>query len=335
MRNIYLRNLLFWGLLFSLCAVEATAQQEALFSQFEHNQMYYNPAYAGHGQKTCAQLLIREQNTGFGNQATTAADGNLSTQYLTLNAPINWPVGLNADGGGIGLSILNDQADAIGRTGLNVSGSYKRETGIGLISGGLNIGFIQTSIEGDFQASDPNDPIVEELNSGGLNDMVLDVGFGAYLTADNYYAGVSTLHLNEPSYSWTSGSVSNVFRVFYLVGGYKTAINEAITFEPAAFVRFDKSKWQIDLNPAVHFAGKYWAGIHIRSDPFNNTLRLNEVSLNGGVNLSPRLKLGYNYDLPTSELSTYAGSHEFFVRYCFDIQTEPVYQTPERNTRDL
>lgn len=309
------------------------AQQEPLFTNFRYHQVYYNPAYVGHNGQMCAQLLFREQNAGYDGQA--ASDGNLSTQYLTFHAPITWPASFQADGGGIGASIINDQADAIGRTGLTVSGSYKKQTGIGLLSGGLNVGFIQTSIEGDFQASDPDDPIVEQLNSGGLNDMVLDVGLGAYLTSDKYYAGISTLHLNQPSYSWTGSDAPRVFRVFYLVGGYRMAINEAITFEPAAMVKFNNSKWQVDLNPAVYFAQKYWAGLNLRTDPLNSTLRVNDVSIFGGVNLTPQIKLGYSYDLPTSELSTYAGSHEVFLRYCFDIEVDTKGFTPQRNTRDL
>jgi type IX secretion system PorP/SprF family membrane protein len=325
----------FWFLTVLFLAISGSlrAQQEPLFAHFRYNQMYYNPAYAGNGGQTCAQLLVREQYSGVGGNLATD-DGGVSTQFLTLHTPINLPAALRADGGGIGVSVLNDQADAIGRTGITLSGSYKRQTSLGLLSAGLNVGFLQKNIDGDFQAADSDDPIVEELNSGAINDGVLDVGFGLYLTGTRFYAGISSLHLNQPSYSWTSFNESEVFRVFYLVGGYQYQINEAIAFEPATMIKFDQTKLQWDLNPAVYFGDKFWGGLNVRTDPAGSSLVFNDVSVFGGVQLSPRLKLGYNYDLPTSELIETGGSHEFFVRYCFDVKldtkpdVEPKIQDP-------
>ena len=80
---------------FVLVVVGAWGQQDAQYTQFMFNKLYFNPAYAGGKEALCLSGLYRKQWIGI--------DGAPQTATINIHAPI-WKRRM-----GLGLSITNDQ----------------------------------------------------------------------------------------------------------------------------------------------------------------------------------------------------------------------------------
>jgi len=89
-------------LLFFISSSWVYGQQDAQFSQYMFNTLFYNPAYAGVEGLTSIQLVARTQWTGF-STSFDGGGGNPNTQIVSFNAPIL------KFRSGFGLYVLNDK----------------------------------------------------------------------------------------------------------------------------------------------------------------------------------------------------------------------------------
>lgn len=303
--------------------VKSEAQQDPQFSHYMFNEMNYNPAFAGNNRRQiCANFLQHSQWTGFGGE-----DGGSTptTQFFNASAPLS-----NKYVQGVGLSVFNDQVGFSNTVSIQASGSHHLETEFGRLSLGLSAGIIQSTLNGeDLDPIERNDQLIPGKD---VSNMIFDLGFGAYLQSQNYFGGISVLHIPQGDLGWyedgASGN-SKYNRHYYLTGGYNYQLNESWDVIPSGLLKFDGQKLQTDLNGRAVLNDKYWGGLGYR---------LGEKALTAmvGAHLTPQLKVGYSFDLSLQPNDVRAGgTHEILVGYCFNFNPQPKEEFPIWSPRFL
>jgi type IX secretion system PorP/SprF family membrane protein len=147
--------------------------------------------------------------------------------------------------------------------------------------------------------------------------MALDLSFGFYYNTDELFLGISSTHINEPTFIPVSGSVSpSIKRNYYFISGYHLPISETkFELHPSLLVQSDGTSSQIGINTYVSYNKNFWTGVSIRTD--------RTVTGMVGARLFDWVRVGYSYDLNVSEISQYnQGSHEIMVGFCFDAKVD-------------
>jgi type IX secretion system PorP/SprF family membrane protein len=303
MRKYYF-SLLITGIFFT-----GYAQQEVQWSQFMYNKLYYNPGYSGMTDGTCLTGFFRNQWAGF--------EGAPTTSNFNANIPVSFL------GGGLGISVVNDQLGIINDIMLGLSYAYHIDLGSGVLSLGLrgdlmNKSLLQTVYITPDGGTGDDDPSIIPAGSDGIN---IDMGFGAYYQSDKFWLGLSSVRLLETETEFSSGlgSITEFQgdRTYFLAGGYNFNIpNTNITLTPTTLVKSNVSKTTFDAGLIATINNRMWAGASYR--------REDAVALLAGFYLTPSLRFGYSYDANTSPMRTEnGGSHEIFVSYCFKIEIPP------------
>jgi len=287
----------------------AFGQQDPQFT----NNMFYklgvNPGYAGAEGKINGLILNRYQWEGFlGAPKTLVFSADAAIE--AFGAP-----------GGFGLNVISDQLGFAKFAFVNVNYAYQKELSIGKLGFGLSLGLVNAEINPKEWLS--SDDVLNET-SGGTGDpwipetqvsrMALDAGFGLYLSANKYYLGLSTTHLNQASIKYEDVENYYLVRHYYLTGGYNIKLSDPLfELRPSFLFKSDIASWQLDLNMNVVFDDRFWGGISYRVQ--------DAIALLMGMEMENGLRFGYSFDLTTSALARYGyGSHEIFVSYSLDLE---------------
>jgi len=289
-----------------------------------YNRIYYNPAVAGSGGAICLNALHRSQWVGF--------EGAPTTQNVNANIPIK------KIGGGIGLSIVNDQIGFFNNVSARLMYAYQFELENGTLGVGLGVSFLNQALGGatwvpsDYNTQlGPNDPSIPAIDANGFQ---IDGIFGVYYENQNFWGGISSTRVIESAADVNSnfGGASTFFknaRHYYVMGGYNWAI-PATNWElrPSTLVKLTSGSTTFDLNVTGVYNNKFWGGV---------TYRLQDaVAATLGWQVTPDIRLGYSYDVATSPLSGQGGgSHEVMVQYCFKIEIPPREKGSYKNPRFL
>lgn len=313
------KYLLFLGGLF--LSVSAFGQQAPVFTQYSASYMFVNAGYAGLGKGICAQAIARQQWVGFKD-----ANGNSVAPrdfLISVDAP------LQILGGGIGMSILQDQIGFENDIALQIAYSYHLNIDAGIIGIGAGINFTNRTI--DFTKFNPvqsNDPALLTAKQG---DMLMDGNLGLFFKGNNHlYIGISATNVFESKGKNLSTSGSAIHyqtdRTLYFVTGYSFILpnHPQFSVEPSLMVQTDMASTQYNISTTVTYNSKFWGGINYR--PQESVGFLVGILIDG-------VRVGYSYDLPTLPVGL-AGSHEITLRYCFKIKTEKT-KTSYKNTRYL
>lgn len=302
----------------------AYGQQDAQFSQNMFNKVDINPGYAGINKSYCATLLARDQWVNFpGNPKTFLFSGDA---YLP------------SIGGGLGLTVFDDQLGFEKTFEVKLAYSYHLVLGPGILGVGPEIGFYQKGIDGNWLAPDGTSTAKSNITdpyipSSGVTNATYDIGLGAYYeTPAGLYVGVSSSHL--PAQTIKGGNKTyqyDIARHYYVMAGYTYNATATWDIKPDVYVESDASSTQFQVDVRAEYNKLIWFGLGYRmSDAFIGFVGLNYALKNGS-----NLKFGYSYDFTTSELHSYSsGSHEIMVGYCFKIK-QSVKVTSHENTRFL
>jgi|SRR5688572_4424205 len=286
-------------------------QQDPQFSQNMFNRLYTNPAYAGSSDGICGTLMYRDQWTGF--------DGSPKSGLFTVDAPVNFLHG------GLGISVL--AADELGfekTFQAKLAYAFRFNIGQGNLAIGIDAGMVQKSLDGDwkYDQTQGTDPLVPTESVSGN---VFDMGAGIYYNSDKLYLGASATHLTEGEIDYDDFTTQLV-RHYYFMGGYRIEFSPAVSLTPSFHVKNVEDQTQVDINANLHFNNRFWIG---------GSYRLEDAFvILAGLNITPNLRLGYSYDVTTSDLQDYSsGSHEVMLGYCYKIKKKI---TPiNRNVRFL
>jgi len=274
-----------------------SAQQDPMFTQYMHNPVSINPAYAGSRGTLNAVLMHRQQWVGI--------DGAPKTLTFSINSPfLSYNVG-------IGLSILYDELGPTKQTGIYADYAYhlkmtdKVKLAFGL-KGGINIYDINLL---NLIGSQGDEYIAMNGKSTLYNP---NFGVGSYLYSDRFYLGFSIPKLLQNNLSDNSNNLVNKEeRHFFLTGGFVLGISENIKFKPSSTVRIvSGAPVSVELSGAVILRDRLWLGGMYRFGDAAGAM--------AKFDLTNQLSVGYSYDFTLSELRPYnQGTHEVFISYDF------------------
>lgn len=274
-----------------------SAQQDPMFTQYMHNPVSINPAYAGSRGTLNVVAMHRQQWVGI--------EGSPKTLTLSVNSPfLSYNVG-------VGLSLLYDQLGPTKQTGIyadyayHLKVSHRTKLAFGL-KGGVNIYDIDLlnarGAEGD-----------EHIALYGYRRLYHpNFGFGSYLYSNRFYLGVSIPKLLQNNLSDDENTLTNKEeRHYFLAGGVVLDVSENIKFKPSTTIRIvSGAPVSAELSAAVLLHDRLWLGGMFRFGDAAGAM--------AKFDITKELSLGYSYDFTLSELRPFnQGTHEVFVSYDF------------------
>ncbi|WP_281234900.1 PorP/SprF family type IX secretion system membrane protein [Flavobacterium gelatinilyticum] len=286
------------ALVLLFCSAAGFAQQDAQFTQYMHNTININPAYAGSRGVMSIFGLYRTQWVGL--------DGAPETSTLSVNTPIN-----NSNLG-LGFSLVNDKIGPTTENNFSVDLSYSIQT-----SATAKLSFGIKGSANIFNL-DPNKLTFEHQGDPQFSDFKNkfspNVGAGVYWHSDKGYLGLSVPNFIETSrYDDNDTAIFKEKINYYLIAGYVFNLDryEMIRFKPAALAKMvEGSPLQLDVSANFMFNDKFTAGVSYRWSA--------ALSAMAGFQINKSMYIGYAYDRETTKLNNYnSGSHEIFLRYEF------------------
>jgi type IX secretion system PorP/SprF family membrane protein len=293
-------------ILLLFCVWNASAQQDPMFTQYMHNPVSINPAYAGSRGTLNVVAMHRQQWVGL--------EGAPKTLTLSVNSPfLNYNVG-------VGLSLIYDQIGPVKQTGIYADYAYHLKlTSEVKLAFGLKGGVNMYDINLLNQRGAEND---EHIALYGYRKMYLpNFGVGSYLYSERFYVGFSIPKMLQNSLSDDQNTLNYVNREerhFFVTAGFVSNISDNIKFKPSTVLRIvSGSPLSAEFSAAFILNDKLWLG---------GMYRLGDsVGAMVKFDLTSQLSIGYSYDLTNSGLSPYnQGTHEIYVSYDFGFRNKKI-----------
>ncbi|MBW3467743.1 PorP/SprF family type IX secretion system membrane protein [Arthrospiribacter ruber] len=292
-------TLVFCGI-FSVSRV--SAQQDPQFTQYMYNGLFYNPAFAG---KESGYRFAALHRTQWMNYQGTGGSAPV-TQLITASGRLE---DYNL---GYGISFINDNIGATNNQEINLSLAYHRNLRRGILSIGASGGVFSSTLKYDELVTiipDPNLPA-----DGRETQINFNVGFGAIYDRGNYYVGLSSRHLNQPSFDFgvdEPGFDNQLKNHSYLTFGYRIKTFAMWEFEPSFLLKtVSFNNFSYDLSVIATHNQKISGGLAFRGEE--------SVSLLLGYSIlrDNSLRIGYAFDLVVGGLEAKSPtSHEFMLTY--------------------
>lgn len=285
---------------------EGTAQQESQFTQFMHNRLTINPAFAGVPERGTITAIYRRQWAGFDKAPTS--------KLISFNAPFA------GNRVGFGLTVANYTAGITNSWNAAMAYSYKLPVSkeaafrVGIQGAMRYYGF--DFAEPSIYIKDPDDP---SFSQNTENKFTGNFGLGLYFNYKQFYAGASVPYLfpNEI----TLNRQTRVDRIAqevphaYFMTGATIPVNRKIDFAPNLLVKYvNNSPVNFDINLSMIFEKAFTAGVSYRTGTSGTSDSVDLLAMYQYKNLG----FGVAYDLGLSEINNYHnGSFEVLLRYDF------------------
>ena len=311
------------GLLFFFLLASKLVGQDMQFSQFYASPLYINPGFTG---STVEHRFIMNYRHQWPNVPGAFQSYHASYDY---NA--------EAINSGFGLIMNREESGSFGLTTNLVALSYayriqlNRKT---FLQPGMKFAYAFRSV--DFNKLVFNDQLEQDASltadeNAFLNEVISypDISSGVLLYSENYWAGASVNHWNEPNQSLESGStVSELPMKISVHGGFKFNLSgsvikrlDAQDITTAIHYKSQGSYDQIDLglyyNHAPFVFGAWYRGIQgfkSYDAGYNNNDAI--IALVGFKIPERNFSIGYSYDITISRLvSNSGGAHEISIIY--------------------
>ncbi len=289
-----------YTLLLMLFSFFGFSQQLPHYSLYMFNDAIINPAICGTKDYNRIDLVSRSQWSGF--------EGAPMTQLLSYQRS-------QGENMGIGGSIFNDETGPSKRTGVQLSYAYNF-----LVSDDYTMSFgISGSIYQyvfDYNKTQLHDNIFDPAAPGGSESVyVQDATFGAFLTNNKYYLGISVPQLIQSKIQLNNSSEDILERHYFLTTGYTMVLNPSFNLEPSLMLKStDASPLQYDVNLRALYENLLWFGLSYRDQ--------DALVFMAGVNYD-NYSFGYSYDKILSDIAGYSdGSHGLFVSYKFNVDKD-------------
>jgi type IX secretion system PorP/SprF family membrane protein len=299
MKYLYIFFLLFLGVF------QMNAQQEQHYTQFMHNKLMINPAYAGARGVPFITGIYRNQWLGF-EGAPKSGLVSFNTPFLTKRV-------------GAGITLSHRSIGLERNTSLALSYSYNliQKDGLSLRGGlmgsarylGIDFNRAKATIDNDLSI----------LTNDVSNSFYGNFGVGLYGSVeDKFYMGVSVPSLISNNVSLKNPSpsvISNAkeFRHAYLMAGASLPLSEDVYLLPAILVKYVKNApLDADINLNLDVKKKVTAGLSYR---MGGDGRGDSIDLLFFMQASPMLGLGIAYDFTLSQIKDYSsGSFELLTQ---------------------
>lgn len=281
----------------------ASAQQDAQFSFYMKNALFYNPAFAGTEGITQINLLHRTQWAGY--QASFDDGGAPSTQVLSMTTPIY------RFRSGFGAHVVNDNLGPLNNLEIQLSYAYHLGIKDSKLSFGFRVGAYSQSIDyEEYRAIQPEDPVL--INKQGKESQVRpDMALGVYYRAEKYYAGISMNHILKSEFDFGVSAVRNPLENHaYLTFGYIHEVNFDVKLSPSFLVQTDFNEYSFILGAMGYYKDQLWGGFAFRqSDDINLMLGYNFLK-------DRSLSFGYSFGYVVKDQDAkQPTTHEVLVSY--------------------
>ena len=291
-------------LIFVSTACVVKAQQEVMFTQYMHNEVTINPAYAGSHDVVSATALYRHQWAGIeGAPKTLSFNGHTPLRNEKI---------------GVGLSLIRDQIGVTDNTHFYASGSYRIKISetmklqLGLQAGGTSTSADLTSL----QIDDPDDPYFNK-NTGATSSP--NFGGGIHLENDKFYFGFSVPQLLTNKLEVAGEKLLEQTRHYFLTTGYVFDINDRWKAKPSLFVKASAAApIEVDITANAILDDRYWFGLAYRTGDAASLLLMYQAT--------EQFRVGYAYDFPIKSdiREQSSGSHEIVLNYRFAFSKNKV-----------
>ncbi|UII22045.1 PorP/SprF family type IX secretion system membrane protein [Fulvivirga ligni] len=279
----------------------ASAQQDAQFSYYMKNMLFYNPAFAGSEGVTQMTLIHRRQWAGY--QGTFDDGGAPTTSVFSMTTPIY------RFKSGFGAHVVNDQLGPINNLEMQVSYAYHLGIKNSKLSFGLRAGLVSMSIDRDkYNAIDPDDEI---LQAGEESQIRPDMAVGVYYRSEKYYAGLSFNHILKSEFNFGIDAIRNPFENHaYFTLGYVHEVNFDVKVSPSMLVYTDFNEYSFVLGGLAYYKDQMWGGLSYRqSEDINVLLGYNFLK-------DKSLSFGYSFGYVISQQDAKKPTtHEVLVSY--------------------
>ena len=286
------------------------AQQAPIFTNYNNSYTYINPGFAGLSEGVNVLGIYRQQWAGF-----TDNDGNNiapTTLLVTGDMPIK------AFGGGISVSVLNDQLGFEKNTNVGLGYSYHIDMGGSSMGLGVSISLLNRSVNfSQLVPGQTGDPLLSQL--GEESGMLFDLSVGAFWQIpESLYLGVSAINLlNTTGKALGDDQTAASFstdRTLYFVAGYPFQFETlpVLKFIPSVNVMTNLSSAQLNAGAKVVYNDLLSLGVNYRPQE--------SVGVTVGLTIKDFV-LGYAYDINTMGYNI-PGSHEIALSYCFKLDLD-------------
>jgi type IX secretion system PorP/SprF family membrane protein len=296
----YLKNIKYLlAVVFFTHAVVSVAQNDFDLTQRWFNETLYNPASAGNNFSTGVFLHTRQQWVGVSGAPSTHA-GTFDTYVEDLRS-------------GFGLTFAADKLGSTNSYSTRLAYAFYIPVGekailsLG-ISGGILFRSRKISTVDSENLEDPS------LAYGNVSDYSPDFDFGFEFKGP-FKLGASIRHLaaQPPKYNLTKHSIN-----VWTYASSRFNLSESLSIEPIASILFYESSYRAEVGSLFYFfkternnsySDRFWVGAMYRSG--------NSFAVLAGVNLTPKIRMGYSFDYALGDLSSIAkgGTHELFLSF--------------------
>lgn len=272
----------------------AHAQLESMYSLYRFNPQVINPSHSGTTAHSEFILINRQQWMGMeGSPQTVSLTGNIK-------------YGLNK---GLGFVLINDQAGPVKTA--TIAGDFAYHIKLNQdwnLSGGIRLGMSSMSVNfSALRLISTVDPLFQGDRSTGMKT---NTGWGIKVSKgqDGLFFSIAQPRVLNYDFGSQNGAYKDV-AYYYAMAGTKVKLTDAVNLYPSALARISPdapTTW--DLNLTANVSNKFDVGASVRSqDSYGARL---------GVQVSPKLYMGYVYEVPTSALSKMASNtHEIALRF--------------------
>jgi len=302
---------LFFLIVLIAFATGARAQQQAQFTQFMYNQLYYNPAYAGVRGMPSFTVLYRNQWMGF--------QGAPISKLLSFNTPVfgnRVGIGITAFNQSTGIFNIWEGIMAYSyHIKINENSSFRFGMQGEITHFGID--FSDPSVI----VRDSNDPSIREDKF--VSEYRGNFGVGIHLQLKQMFIGLSVPSFfpsqigfnTNPEVAKTAEEATH----YYFMTGIMLPISRTVQIKPVLLAKYvDGAPLSMDVNLSFVFNLVFTAGVSYR---FGGLAGGDSFDLLALYQLK-KLAIGMAYDIPTSEIKEYtSGSLEVLLRYDFIKET--------------
>ncbi len=320
------------------------AQQDAQWSHYMFNGLYYNPGNAGIEKVTRLTLITRKQWLGYARNTVDAGGTSPTSSVFSINTRLPFLSGRT----GAGAYIIADNKGPLTSIEFQPSLAYHIPIGNGLLGIGIRAGLVTQRLNTDwYRVVSEDDPSYIALKSARASQFKMDYGTGLWYESNRWYAGASVNHLSRSKFSYGTDSIQSILNNhLHVTGGYRFQVSTNLVITPSAIVQSDLKQFTFVYGPLATLNNKYWLGLNARNSIAKrdvtvggNTLGFDDLIFYLGLNTlkDNALRLGYSFDLVTSGRRAKAGtSHEIMISYMLPavgaVPKPPVHTPRYRHT---
>ena len=289
-------------LLLTLCFQKVQAQQAFSYTQYMHDLVPVNPAFALTQPQGGVNLVAKKQWVNIKGSPSSV----LANAYLPLGYESDASAGLMLMHDNLAVENLSE-ANAFIAKAIRIS-----ETDY--LSASVNFGVRRYAT--NYASLDPTDPVLQD----DVNETAGNIGFGVMLLGrdeydeNTYFVGVSMPRISIRGLGSGTPKENRYFKnQYYITGGFNKYINDNLIIKPAALVSYTANlPLQADFSTMFYIGEAFGAGFNYRTN--------NEVAAILSCKIRNAFQIGYSYQtgFGTNKLAgVNNGTHEIGLSYKF------------------